>query len=96
MSLREPSRPRQLNEGLDGGVEMTWRTFAGDYADIFEALLKKRYIEENDTLVLTDLGAMLRQHIYRGIGYMAAGSKVNNIADLAKLAVSDKSSNQSI
>ena len=50
MSLREPSRPRQVNEGLEGGVEMTWRTFGGDYADIYEGLLKTRL--QRDGLVL--------------------------------------------
>jgi DNA sulfur modification protein DndE len=87
LSIREPSRPRQLSESLDGGVEMTWRTFGGDYADIYEALLKARCLVDEHELTPSEMSQQLRQHIYRGIGYMATSNRISSVADLSGSAV---------
>jgi DNA sulfur modification protein DndE len=86
LSIREPSRPRQVSDPLEGGVEMTWRTFGGDYADIYEALLKARCLVDEHELTPSELSRQLRQHIYRGIGYLAASNRITNVADLSALA----------
>ena len=90
MSLREPSRPRQVNESLEGGVEMTWRTFGGDYADIYEGLLKSRLQLDGLEATSGELTQQLRRHIYRGIGYLAATNKVADIADLTSIVVEQR------
>ena len=87
LSIREPSRPRQVSDSLDGGVEMTWRTFGGDYADIYEALLKSRCLSDKHELTPSELSQQLRQHIYRGIGYLATSNRISNVAELAALAL---------
>lgn len=86
MSLREPSAPRQVNEGLEGGIEMTWRTFGGDHADIYEGLLKQRCASDGAEQSPEQLSQQLRRHIYRGIGYLAASNRVATIAELAAIA----------
>ena len=90
MSLREPSRPRQVNEGLEGGVEMTWRTFGGDHADIYEGLLKSRLQIDGIEVSSGELTQQLRRHIYRGIGYLAATNKVADIAELSSLVIEQR------
>ena len=86
LSIREPSRPRQVSDPLEGGVEMTWRTFGGDYADIYEALIKARCVVDEYELTPSELSQQLRQHIYRGIGYLATSNRITNVADLSALA----------
>lgn len=87
LSIREPSRPRQVSDPLEGGVEMTWRTFGGDQADIYEALLRSRCLTDGRKLTPVELSKQLRQHIYRGIGYLATSNRIGNVSDLAGLAV---------
>lgn len=89
LSVREPSRPRQVSDPLEGGVEMAWRTFGGDYSDIYEALLKARCLVDEHELTPSELSRQLRQHIYRGIGYLASSKHVTNIADLSALVLDD-------
>ena len=89
LSIAEPSRPRRVTESLDEGVEMTWRTFGGEYTEIYEALLTKRCIDDGVPLSPTDMSQQFRFHVYRGIGYLAAGKRISNIGDLATLSTSN-------
>lgn len=89
LSIIEPSRPRQVADTLDGGIEMTWRTFGGDHADIYEAVLKSRLLSDQKELSPSELTQHLRRHIHRGIGYLARSNRIGNVADLASLALSD-------
>ena len=91
LSICEPSRPRQISDSLEGGVEMTWRTFGGDYADTYEALLKSRCLKDNRELDAHELSQQLRHHIYRGIGYLATSNRFKNVAELAALAMPQRS-----
>jgi DNA sulfur modification protein DndE len=86
LSLRETSRPRQVTDPLEDGVEMTWRTFGGDYADIYEALIKARCLKDEHELTPSELSRQLRQHIYRGIGYLASSNRITSVAGLSALA----------
>ena len=92
MSLREPSMPRQVSESLEDGVEMAWRTFGGDHAEIYEGLLKQRCAADDMEISSDHLSQQLRRHIYRGIGYLAASNKVADIAELAAIAAEPTSS----
>ena len=83
--MSEDSRPRSVDQPLDGGIEMTWHTFAGEYDAIYEALLLQRCADDGIDVTPSELSKQLRQHLYRGIGYLAAGKRINNIADLALL-----------
>jgi DNA sulfur modification protein DndE len=87
LSIRESSRPRQVSDPLEGGVEMTWHTFGGEHQDIYEAILKARCLTDGHELTPTELSRQLRQHIYRGIGYLASSGQITSVANLATLAV---------
>jgi len=86
LSIVESSRPRRITESLEEGIEMTWRTFGGEFADVYEALLKIRCRNDDIDLTSSELSQHLRFHICRGIGYLAAGKRITNIGDLAALS----------
>src|SRR3954466_3079441 len=45
ISLAEATRPALTKTNGDGGIDMTWRTFAGAHADLYLTLLKRRFVE---------------------------------------------------
>jgi len=85
LSLNEESRPRNVDQPFEGGIEMAWHTFAGEFDEIYEALLTQRCLDDGLDATPTEMNRQLRQHLYRGIGYLAAGKRINNIVDLAML-----------
>jgi DNA sulfur modification protein DndE len=78
-SLNEPTAPVVDNLKTDSNVEMTWQTFAGEYADVYRAMLvltKEPSVELHDHLLA---------HIHRGIDYLfSEGSKVGGIYELTE------------
>src|SRR3974390_463228 len=46
ISLAEKTRPATTKTGGEGGIEMTWRTFAGPHSETYIALLKQRCVED--------------------------------------------------
>jgi DNA sulfur modification protein DndE len=71
-SLKESSMPPRMNHPADSNVEMTWKIFAGEYGDLYWALLKQRL--KNDRIELTEdnLHAQFRLHLHRGISYLSS------------------------
>lgn len=81
-SLAEPSPPPRAKIPADSSVEMTWKTFGGEFREVYLALLKERV--RRDGLEMTEevLANEFRLHLHRGIGYLAAKDAVRSIADL--------------
>lgn len=75
-SMREKTPPPRTVAGNDGGVEMTWKVFAGDQADTYAALLYRRAIVDGFSDEPEGAGVCLRAHLHRGLGYLA--SEVGN------------------
>src|SRR3954451_19892593 len=46
LSLAEATRPQITKTGGEGGIDMTWRTFAGAHSDLYLALLKQRCVDD--------------------------------------------------
>ena len=82
VSVAEATKPAPMKIPADSTVEMTWKVFAGDYGELYAALLRARCAR--DGLVPTDdtLALQFRLHLHRGIGYLFADKKVKTIADL--------------
>jgi len=80
-SLAEPSIPPKEEIHVDSNIEMTWKTFSGQYEAIYEVLLKQRMI--NDGITIEDTPLWFRIHLHRGISYL--NNKTKNIADLINL-----------
>ncbi len=81
LSLAETSIPPKEEIPSDSNVEMTWRTFTGQYEGAYEAILKQRLID--DKLPMTDAHFWFRIHLHRGISYLV--KKVDGISDLFEL-----------
>jgi DNA sulfur modification protein DndE len=82
LSLSEPTAPRELERG-ETGVELAWRTFAGEWEAIYIAALKQRCRNDGNVIDRANLNNAARMHITRGIGYLA--SRVNSIEGLCAL-----------
>ena len=87
VSLSEPGIPPEINVPADSNVEMTWRVFGGQRADIYMALLKMRMLRDGLPLDEETCRRQFRFHLHRGISYMAANKALRDIDDLVSLAV---------
>ncbi|MEV4245033.1 DNA sulfur modification protein DndE [Streptosporangium canum] len=86
LSLADPSPPLIREVITDSNIEMSWRTFAGTYGDMYMALLKQRCINDGEVLTEEILGQTLIIHLHRGIGYLAGRKNLNTISDLVAIA----------
>jgi DNA sulfur modification protein DndE len=87
LSLRDPSTPLVKDIVTDSNVEMSWRTFAGQYGDLYLALLKQRCVaignEPNDE----NIQRVLTIHVHRGIGYLGADKQMATIEGMVGAVV---------
>lgn len=86
LSLAEPTPPRRHKLTMDSSVEMTWRTFGGEYDEVYRGLALERAFHEDLSNEVSD-GELFRLHLHRGIGYLAGDRRVRDIAGLLRLAV---------
>jgi DNA sulfur modification protein DndE len=75
-SLADPTPPLVRDVVTDSNVEMTWKTFAGNHASLYEALIVQRAHAESEI----DPGRTAAAHIHRGIGVLS--SQVSDITGL--------------
>lgn len=73
-----PSEPPATDQKLDGGIEMSWRVFAGSEAELWWAALLMTEPE--------DPSESLRAHIDRGINQLASSIR-GSITELTTVAV---------
>lgn len=81
-SLNEASVPGGIDPLSDSNVEMSWLTFAGEYHEIYEAVIRQRCIndglgEDPETLL-----KYFRLHLNRGINHFSSRDVLRNIQDL--------------
>lgn len=67
MSLADPTVPPKEDIPADSNVEMTWKTFAGEYADVYLSLLQESYWKSRKIVGEIDLSTLLKIHLNRGI-----------------------------
>lgn len=87
VSMREPTPPTPIDVPADSNVEMTWQVFGGEHAELYFAILTERLLRDGLELNEKELGRQFRLHLHRGIGYLATPGHVQNIGDLARIAV---------
>lgn len=80
-SLSDPKLPTPFNGRLDGGVEMTWKVFSGDFSDIYAGLAAQRALQEGCWNSEEDVAQNFRAHLHRGISYLSAGTATKSIED---------------
>lgn len=76
----DPVGERHLEQGT--GVEMTWKTFAGEYELLYQALLERRVQQDG----VCDLGELIRLHISRGLARLLSAKDIESISDLLNFA----------
>lgn len=85
-SLAEPSPPAPSKHPADSNVEMSWRTFAGQFGDLFTALLRERCMSDglggDDAIV----AHQFRLHLHRGIAYLASDRQIRSMEAMTSLA----------
>ena len=89
-SLSEGTLPTDIQINSDSNVEMSWYTFAGEYSDVYEALMiawcqKMKLPTDNATL-----SKYFKLNLERGIAYLAGTNFIKNIDDLLNLATGEK------
>ncbi|NES80365.1 MAG: DNA sulfur modification protein DndE [Moorea sp. SIO2B7] len=84
-SLAEPSIPSPVPIPADSSVEMTWRVFGGEIADILLIALKQRCHNDGKPTDKETLAHQFRLHLHRGIGYLAGDPNIKKIEDLISL-----------
>lgn len=87
ISLAEKTPIGKQRQSKNSSIEMTWHTFAGEYADIYLGLLKHRCFRDKVPLSDKNLGEQLRLHIHRGIGYLVSDPNIKSIEGLINKAV---------
>ncbi|XVQ86797.1 DNA sulfur modification protein DndE [Microbispora siamensis] len=87
LSLQDPAPPLVRDVTTDSNVEMTWRTFAGTYGDIYLALLKQRCLDDGQEPTEENISHTLTIHVHRGIGHLAGRQDLKNIGGLIALAL---------
>lgn len=81
-SLNEPSIPGGVDPLSDSNVEMTWLTFAGEYHEIYEAIIRERCIQDGLGDTADILYKYFRLHLNRGINHYSSRDVLRNVQDL--------------
>ncbi|ANB25580.1 DNA sulfur modification protein DndE [Alteromonas stellipolaris] len=69
MSLAEETAPPFEDIPSDSNVEMSWKVFAGEYADVYLAALRQAYEQQKAHIGNMLFGDFLKLHLNRGISY---------------------------
>ncbi len=85
-SLAETAPPSIIPIPADSNLEMTWKVFGGELADISILALKQRCHQDGLQITPEILAQQFRLHLHRGIGYLAGDSNLRKIEDLVGLA----------
>lgn len=86
-SLKENTIPTPENIDVDSNVEMSWYTFAGEYSDLYEALIIA-WCKRMDIPIDNEIMAKyIKMHIERGISYLSGTNFIRGLDDLLRLGV---------
>ncbi len=72
MSLAEETVPPVEDIPSDSNVEMSWKVFAGEYADVYLAVLRQDYEKQKAHLGDVLFSDFFKLHLNRGISYYSA------------------------
>ncbi|WP_462171614.1 DNA sulfur modification protein DndE [Pseudoalteromonas xiamenensis] len=74
MSLAEKSVPPFEEIPSDSNVEMTWKVFSGEYADVYLTVLREAYQKQSAQLEDVHFGDFVKLHLNRGISFLVNSS----------------------
>ena len=79
-SIREKKCPPIATGDNYGGVEMSWKVFAGESSDTLAALITQRAIADGLNNSNEERADCLRAHLGRGLEYLGSGYETKSIA----------------
>ena len=86
-SLHEKTIPTDVPLVADSNLEMSWYTFAGEYSELYEAVMKawctKMGLQTDDETV----AKYFLLNLERGIGYLSGTGFIKDIEDLLNLSL---------
>jgi len=85
LSLADPHPTSVDPLGAQSNIEMTWRVFAGPYADVYWALVVQRSHEDGHGVDPSTLEREFNRHLHRGIGHLANLSTKPSLRDVLSL-----------
>ncbi len=85
-SLGENTMPTDIPVASDSNVEMSWYTFAGEYSELYEAIIKAWCISKGLPTDEDTLSKYFKLHLERGISYLSGTNFIKNLNDLLNLA----------
>ncbi len=83
-SLREKAVPPRTPASVDGGVEMSWKVFAGESSEELAAVIYQRSTTEGFSESPDGAAQCLRAHLHRGLGYLASEKDISGISGFLK------------
>lgn len=86
LSLKEDTVPTDVKIDSDSNVEMSWLTFAGEYHELYEALLKQWCINHDLDTDPDTLAKYFKLHLERGISYLSGTNYIKSVTDLLDIA----------
>lgn len=86
-SISENSVPADIPIKTDSNVEMSWYTFAGEYSELYEALIIAWCKEHDFPIDDETISKYFKLHLERGIAHLAATNLIKNLNDLIALGV---------
>ena len=84
VSLSKEKSPIYSNYQSEGGIEMTWKTFAGDFSHEISSLIKFRVFVDGKKLNNDNYTKCFKQHLHRGLGFLSSGKEKKDIHSLIK------------
>lgn len=89
-SLKEGTIPTDVEIASDSNVEMSWLTFAGEYHELYEALIKNWCLSNNLGTDNDTMAKYLKLHLERGINYLSATNFIKDIKELIDKTTSEE------
>lgn len=90
LSLKKGTIPADVPISSDSNVEMSWYTFAGEYSDLFDALIIEWCSQAGVGTDDKTLAKYFKLHLERGIGYLSGTGYIKNICDLVAIAAGER------
>ena len=86
-SLGEDTIPTDVPINSDSNVEMSWFTFAGEYSELYEALIRAWCASKSLPLDDETLAKYYKLHLERGIAHLSGTNVIKDLDDLLRLAI---------
>ncbi len=86
VSLADPARPSPVAVPADSSVEMSWKVFGGEAAEVYAALIRERCMVDGLGTESKLVAEQFRLHLHRGIGILTGTRQVHESAHLVRLA----------